>query len=219
MIPLRDDIPSKRFPFITILLILINVAVFIYQLHMTPQSQQEFVKNAGAIPANIFPGSGGTASQTLPVKITLLTSLFLHGGLLHITGNMLFLWIFGDNVEDKLGHIRFAVFYLVCGITAALTHVWHNPESGIPLIGASGAISGVLGAYLLFFPRARIQTLVFIGIFITTLRIPALVFIAVWAILQFVNISRGEPHIAWLAHIGGFITGVLAAALVRKPDG
>lgn len=219
MIPVKDNIPSTGFSSVVLILILLNCGIFIYQLTLTPGEQKQLVLSAGAIPENIFSGSG---SHGLPAYLTLITSLFLHGGFLHLAGNMLFLWIFGDNVEDRMGHFSFALFYLACGIAATLTHVWHNPGSSNPLIGASGSISGILGAYFLLFPKARVQVLVILIIFITTIKVPAVVFIGGWAALQFINISRGHPQIAWYAHAGGFITGLVitgAGHLKGKKDG
>lgn len=216
MIPLRDDIPSRTFPFVTLALILANAAVFVYQAGLGPERQHELLEAAAAVPENIFAGGGAPG---LPPYLRLATSLFLHGGLMHIAGNMLFLWIFGDNVEDRMGHLPFAFFYLACGIAAALTHVWHNPDSSIPLIGASGAVSGILGAYILLFPGARIQVLIVLIIFITTIKVPALVFIGGWAALQFINLSRGSPQIAWYAHIGGFVAGAVITGIGVLPRG
>ena len=210
MIPIKDNIPSRSFPFITLLLILINCAVFFYQLSLPPEKQHELFLAAGAIPEYIFSGSPAAG---IPAYLTLITSLFLHGGFVHLAGNMLFLWIFGDNIEDRLGRFPFVLFYIACGIAATLTHVWHNPASSTPLIGASGAVSGVLGAYLLLFPKARVQVLVILFIFITTVKVPAIIFIGVWAAIQFINISGGHPQIAWYAHIGGFITGIVITGI------
>ncbi len=210
MIPLKDNIPSRTFPFATLLFILINCAVFAYQLTLAPENQYKLILSAGAIPENIFSGS---SAAPIPAYLTLITSLFLHGGFVHMAGNMLFLWIFGDNIEDRLGHFSFVLFYIACGTAATLTHVWHNPASPTPLIGASGAVSGVLGAYLLLFPKARIQVLVILFIFITTIKVPAVIFIGVWGALQFINISGGHPQIAWYAHIGGFITGIVITGI------
>jgi membrane associated rhomboid family serine protease len=219
MLPLRSSIPSKTFPSVTLILILLNCAVFFYQLTIPPELQRELFLAAGAVPERIFHGK---AALGLPAPLTLATSQFLHGGFVHLAGNMLFLWIFGGNVEDRMGHFPFALFFLGCGAAATLTHVWYNPDSTAPLIGASGAVSGVLGAYILLFPKARIQVLVILLIFITTVKVPAVIFIGLWAALQFINVSRGHPQIAWYAHIGGFAAGAVITAagrLGRKTNG
>ncbi len=211
MLPIRADISSRTFPVITLLLILANTAAFLYQLTLPHEANYKLIMSAGAIPGHIF--SGTAPDGGLPAYITPFTSLFLHGGFIHLAGNMLFLWIFGGGVEDRMGHIPFGFFYLVCGAAATLTHVWYNPDSAAPLIGASGAVSGVLGAYILLFPTARIRVLVFLIIFVTTLKIPAVVFIGGWAVLQFINISRGNPQIAWYAHVGGFGAGIIITGI------
>ncbi|MBM4128963.1 MAG: rhomboid family intramembrane serine protease, partial [Nitrospira sp.] len=150
--------------------------------------------------------------------LTIFSAMFMHGGILHLAGNMLYLWIFGNNIEDKLGHVRFLVFYIFCGIVSAYAHAITEPHSLIPMIGASGAISGILGAYLLLFPRAGVYTLIFLGFFIQIVKIPAFVVIGFWAIIQFINglLSTGlikEGGVAWFAHIGGFLTGLLTIKL------
>jgi membrane associated rhomboid family serine protease len=165
----------------------------------------------GAIPHNIL-----TFEKVQPIHpaITVFSSMFMHGGFFHLGGNMLYLWIFGNNIEDRLGHLRFIVFYLFCGIFAAYAHAITNPGSTMPMIGASGAISGILGAYMLLFPKASVHTLIFLGFFVTTVKIPALIVIGFWAIIQFINglISTGLHDgggVAWFAHIGGFLMGLL----------
>ncbi len=215
MIPIRDNIPSRTLPYVTLLFIVMNVSIFIYQLRLPPGRQQELIWWAGAVPVEIFSGPAEGVAGGIINYATLITSLFLHGSFLHLAGNMLFLWVFGDNIEDRLGHLNFILFYLVCGVAASLTHIWHNPESTAPLIGASGSISGIMGAYLILFPGARIQTVVILLFFITTFWVPAVIFIALWAFLQFVNITRGDPGIAWFAHIGGFITGIVITVIAK----
>jgi membrane associated rhomboid family serine protease len=210
MIPYKDDNPTRTFPFVTIAIIVLNVFVFILQL-MSEEGGRDLVYSYGAIPYNIM---NFKSHQPIPAVLTIFTSMFMHGGLLHIAGNMLYLWIFGDNIEDRLGHLRFVLFYLFCGVAAAYANAFMSSHSRIPMIGASGAISGILGAYALLFPAARVRTLVFLGFFVTVVRIPALIVIGFWAIIQLVSglLSEGlisQGGIAWFAHVGGFIAGLL----------
>ena len=214
MIPYKDDNPSYSFPFVTLGIIVLNVIVFVFEI-TAPSGMREVTYAYGAIPQNLMTFE---KTQPIPPAATVFSSMFMHGGFLHIAGNMLYLWIFGDNIEDKLGHIRFAVFYLFCGIVAAYSYAVTSPGSTTPMIGASGAISGVLGAYVLLFPRATVHTLIFLGFFITTVRIPALIVIGFWAIIQIGSglLSSGlHEHggIAWFAHVGGFIIGLLTIKL------
>jgi membrane associated rhomboid family serine protease len=219
-IPLKDLNPSRTYPFVNITLILANIAVFIYQagldITLSPKAYAAFFLPYSTVPAR-FPsflaGHGDVQTTFLP----LLTSMFLHAGWLHLAGNMLFLWIFGDNVEDFFGHFPYFFFYLVCGVGAGLLHVLFNWHSTIPAVGASGAISGVMGAYILLYPRARILTLVFIF----PLPIPAVIFLGLWYVMQFlVGLStigvRVTGGVAVWAHVGGFLLGMLLTALARK---
>jgi|WetSurMetagenome_2_1015567.scaffolds.fasta_scaffold150628_3 membrane associated rhomboid family serine protease len=214
MIPYKDDNPTILFPFVTIGIIVLNVFVFLLQV--TAQSgMRQITYSYGAIPHNLL-----TLDKTQPLHpmVTVFSSMFMHGGLFHLGGNMLYLWIFGNNIEDKLGHVRFIVFYVFCGIVAAYSYAFMNTESATPMIGASGAISGILGAYLLLFPRANVHTLIFLGFFITTVKIPALIVIGFWAIIQIINgfLSTGLPStggVAWIAHIGGFLIGLVTIKL------
>jgi membrane associated rhomboid family serine protease len=189
-------------------LIAINVGVFIATvpvLYGPPAVQQRFFLDWALIPARIEMGDGG---------YTLLTSMFLHGGLLHIAGNMLFLWIFGDNLEDQMGHLGFLLFYLACGVGAGLTHVMFAQGSTIPTVGASGAIAGVMGGYLLFFPRARVDVLLIFFIFIQIVAVPAWFMLGIWFLLQLLNGAVADPNmggVAYWAHAGGFVFGVLFA--------
>ncbi|WP_066638006.1 rhomboid family intramembrane serine protease [Desulfolucanica intricata] len=202
MIPLKDDVPSRHFPIVNITLIIINFFIFIHLV--TNNILEYYILTHGVIPRNFF------TDFSLVNQLYLFTSaIFLHGGWLHILGNMLYLWVFGDNVEDRMGHLRYLVFYLVCGYAATLVHILADPLSSIPVVGASGAIAGVLGAYLLLFPRARVLTLVPIFIFITFVRIPAVIFLGLWFVLQFINGLGGVQGVAWWAHIGGFAAGML----------
>ncbi len=209
MIPYKDDNPTRIIPFITILIIAMNIFVFILQF-MYGLDSRSIVYKYGAIPSNI---AGFESNQPIHPVLTIFTSMFMHGGLFHIGGNMLYLWIFGNNIEDKLGHLKFFIFYLFCGIVAAISHVVTEPHSNIPMIGASGAVSGVLGAYVLLFPMAKVHTILFFGFFIQIVKIPALIVIGFWAIIQVVNgmITKGilnQGGVAWFAHIGGFIAGL-----------
>ncbi len=219
LLPLHDDNPLKniRFQYITVLFIAVCVAVFGYQLSLGGREEQAFIFGFGAIPAVVF-GLTELPRELaqIPAALSLVTSMFLHGGFMHLAGNMLFLWVLGDNVEDALGHRRFIVFYLLCGIAAALAHSLTEPASRVPMIGASGAISGVIGAYLMVHPKARIKTLV--GYFIISL--PAYVVLGFWIGFQFFSASMGSGGggggVAWWAHIGGFIAGVILIVPMRR---
>jgi membrane associated rhomboid family serine protease len=209
--PLKDDIPSSRAPVVNILFIVVNVLVFLFELSLGPQLQS-FLTVYGLVPAHFS-------------FATIFTSMFLHGGWAHLLGNMLYLWIFGDNVEDRLGHVGYLFFYLICGVAAGLAHVLSNAGSPVPTVGASGAIAGVLGAYLVLFPRARVLTV--LPIFpITTTYIPATFFLGIWFVLQVFSgaLQFGMAQtggVAFLAHVGGFIAGaffgLLARAFTREP--
>jgi membrane associated rhomboid family serine protease len=215
-IPLKDLNPRRTFPFVNITLILANVAVFLYQLTLPPRAEQVFVLAHATVPSRFLSflnGHLGFETAFLP----LVASMFLHSGVLHIAGNMLFLWIFGDNVEDFFGHFPYLLFYLVCGIGAGLLHVLFNLHSTLPALGASGAISGVMGAYLILYPRERILTLAFIFL----IPIPAVFILVYWFLLQFLSgvSSLGAAAtggVAWWAHVGGFLLGALIALLARQ---
>ena len=210
MIPLHDDNPTSIFPVVTIVFIAMCVAVFFWELSLGPATEQAFY-SYGAIPAVVV-GDKLLPPQVavIPAWMTVFTSMFMHGGWMHIIGNMLYLWIFGNNVEDAMGHTRFVVFYLVCGIAAFLAHAWIDVNSQVPTVGASGAISGVLGAYLLLHPRARVLVAIPLGFIIHTTRLPAGIVLAFWFILQLLNtvVASGETGVAWGAHVGGFIAGM-----------
>lgn len=223
MIPLHDDNPTTVRPVVTVTVIALCVLVFLWQVSLPPRAEFAAVLGYGAIPSVLF----GTdrlppGLETVPPLATLFTSMFLHGGWLHLIGNMLYLWVFGNNIEDSMGHGRFVVFYLLCGVIAALAHAFQDPLSTVPMIGASGAISGVLGAYLLLYPHARILVLVWLGFFITTVRIPALYVLGFWILLQFINfagtaaVAGGEGGVAWAAHIGGFLAGMALIPFFKK---
>jgi membrane associated rhomboid family serine protease len=214
LIPYKDDNPVRIFPFFTLLIIALNISVFLLEV-LAGADTQKIVRAYGAIPHNLI-----TFRSDQPVSpvLTLFTSMFMHGGLLHLGGNMLYFWIFGNNIEDRLGHLRFIFFYLFCGLVSAYAYALSVPDSTTPMIGASGAISGILGAYLLLFPRAGVHTIIFLGFFIQIVKIPALIVIGFWAIIQVVNglVSHGmlqHGGVAWFAHVGGFIAGLLTIKL------
>lgn len=209
MIPLRDTQPSYTFPFVTVAIIVLNVAAFLYEFSMDPYELNFFIAHYCVIP---------TRFQWADV----LTSIFLHGGWMHLIGNMWFLWIYGDNVEDILGHSQYLLFYLLCGLAATMVHIAFNADSRVPTIGASGAIAGVMGAYVVKFPHSRITTLVPITIFLTTVDIPAYFILLYWFVIQFFSGvgSVGHSHlsqggVAWFAHVGGFLAGVALILVMR----
>jgi membrane associated rhomboid family serine protease len=212
MIPLRDNIPSRRTPVLTVGLIAVNILVYINQMRLSPQAVVQFIHLYGLVPLEISSGDP-LIPHPVPLYATLLTSMFVHGGLFHLGGNMLYLWIFGDNVEDRMGRLKFLAFYLLSGLGAAAAQIWADPASKIPMVGASGAISGVLGAYLFLFPHARVLTLIPLGFFSRVAEIPALVVLGFWIIIQVLNgvmtLGSQVGGVAWLAHIGGFVTGLV----------
>jgi len=223
MIPLHDDIPSRRRPIVTWLLIVANILAFTYELTLGPGALETFFYTWAVIPLDITVAwrslLGGQFDPGAFVPV--FTAMFLHGGWLHIGSNMLYLWIFGDNVEDRMGHLGFLVFYLLAGVAATALQVGLNPESSVPNLGASGAIAGVLGAYLLLYPDARVLTLVFLGFFLTTLRISALWLLGIWFALQavrgFAEIGAAADGggVAWWAHVGGFVVGMIVGGILR----
>ena len=213
MIPLRDVIPSRTTPFVTVLLIVVNVAVFLFELSLG-DSVDAFVFDFGLVPASFS-------------VLTLFTSMFLHGGFLHVGGNMLYLWIFGDNVEDRVGHGRFLLFYLLCGTAAAVAQTFMQPDSRVPMVGASGAVAGVMGAYFVLYPHSKIVTLLPIFIFIQLIEVPAIIFLGIWFLMQFVSgvgsigaaaEGRMAGGIAFWAHVAGFVAGVLGVLVFRRPE-
>lgn len=218
MIPLHDDNPTRTVPVITVILIAACVLAFFWQLSLG-ESQQAGVVAFGFIPAVFFEHVQLPAGlAVIPAWSTIFSSMFLHGGWMHLIGNMLYLWIFGNNIEDSMGHGRFVLFYLACGAAAAFMQALPNPESTIPMIGASGAISGILGAYLLLFPYAKILVLVPLGFYITTVRLPAGVVLLFWFVFQIISnllASGQQGGVAWGAHIGGFIAGMALIPLLK----
>lgn len=215
-IPLKDDNPTLTFPIVTVGLILANGWVFFHQISLDVVESQRFIFQWGAIPYQILSGQVLYEYPTIPLPLTLISSMFLHGGFLHLFGNMLYLWIFGNNIEDTLGHFRFLLFYVVCGLVAALAQVLSNPNSTVPMIGASGAVAGVLGAYLLLFPGARVLTLFFIVIFIKFIRLPALFVLGFWFFIQLMGVWGGAiSNVAFFAHIGGFLAGLIIVRIFQ----
>jgi len=228
--PIKDYNPTKKTAYITIIFIIINVVVFFYQSYLSGKSLNYHIVKSAMVPAEVthfrnmpvLVGENRFTGQPVYYRgrdispfVSLLTSLFMHGSFLHLFGNMLFLWIFGNNIEDHLGKMKFIFFYFAAGVGASLTHILFNFNSLIPVIGASGAVSGVMGAYLILYPQARVKTLVFIFFFITFVDIPAFVFLIVWFIFQFFYVGGGSG-IAWLAHVGGFIIGILLIKAMQK---
>ena len=220
MIPLRDDNPSGTPQIVTIVFIVTCVLVFLWQLSFGPQGGQRIVYALGVVPASLL-GQGQLPPELSLVSpwMTVFTSMFMHGGWMHLIGNMLYLWIFGDNVEDSMGHGRFVVFYLLCGIAAVLAQALPDPSSTIPMVGASGAISGVLGAYLLLYPHARVLVAIPLGFLLHTMRIPAGLVLVLWFGLQLFSSAMAQPGqggVAFRAHIGGFVAGMILIPLFKQ---
>lgn len=219
MLPLWDEIRTKKIPVLTIIIILLNCLVYFYQFFIV-KDPHYFVYTYGLIPYEITKGISLVPSVPTPIQVTVFSSMFMHGSFIHLAGNMLYLWIFGNNVEDFLGKFRFIIFYFLSGIFAALGQILVSPNSTVPMIGASGAIAGVLGAYLILFPRARITTLIFFGFFIRLVKLPAIFVLGLWIIFQFLygltelSLSGGGAGVAWFAHIGGFVGGVILVKLM-----
>lgn len=217
MIPLRDENPIRIFPYVTVGIIAINILVFIYEMLQGTHLEDKIMQFA-AIPYNI------THLGSPAVLLTLVTSLFFHAGLFHLFGNMLYLWVFGNNIEERLGYIRFIIFYFACGIIATLGHIISVSDSKLPMIGASGAVSGVLGAYLLLYPRARVLVLVPLFYFWRIIKVKALWFLLFWIALQFISgtasslvmDTQARGGVAWFAHITGFFAGIFFCLFLKK---
>ncbi len=221
-LPLYDDNPKTRLPVITMGLIGVCSAVFLWQLGLDDNAAEDAGFTYGMVPAVLFGYAELPASlRVVPPAATLITSMFLHGGLLHLLGNMLYLWIFGKGVETALGAPRFLIFYLLCGVAAALTQALINPTAEVPMIGASGAIAGTLGAYLVLHPRANVVVFVWILVFVRLISLPAVILLGIWFALQLLSalsMDPGEPGVAFWAHVGGFVVG-MALVLVMRPRG
>ncbi len=222
MVPLRDDNPIRITPYVTYTLIAINILVFLYEISLSPPALNQFFNTWAVVPAELtrsFHYPSGFAVAKAAEWATLVTSQFMHAGLLHLGGNMLYLWIFGNNLEEQLGRVRFIIFYLTCGMLASLAQWYFAPMSEIPSLGASGAIAGVMGAYILRYPKVSILTLIPLGFFITTIRVPAFIFLGIWFIQQAfygvasldvaANVGMEGGGIAYWAHAGGFAFGAL----------
>ncbi|MGQ4647269.1 rhomboid family intramembrane serine protease [Lyngbya aestuarii] len=224
MFPISDNNPTSRTSYVTYALIAINIVVFIHELSLSQPQLNSFFQLYALVPKELTASfSGMPVNQAVPEPLTLVTSQFLHGGFMHIIGNMLFLWIFGNNIEDRLGHIKYIIFYLACGVLAALAQWIFSTQSGIPSLGASGAIAGVMGAYILKFPQASIRTLIFLGPFVTFYNIPAIFFLGLWFVQQAISgiaslgiqTDVGESGgIAYWAHAGGFVFGAILGPLL-----
>ncbi|HCC58438.1 MAG TPA: rhomboid family intramembrane serine protease [Solibacterales bacterium] len=214
MFPLRDDRPHSSPPVVTLVLIALNVLVFIFEMLLAPSTRNAFIATWGIIP-----------DREYFRPITLVTSMFLHGGWMHIISNMMFLWAFGRSLEDGMGRAKYLLFYMLCGVAAGLTQVFFNPDLRVPTVGASGAIAAVMGAYMITYPRAYIHTLIFIFVFVTTTDIPAVFILGYWFLTQLFNGvgTIGYSHVsqggtAWFAHIGGFLAGIVAIKLLGIDD-
>ncbi len=225
MFPINDNNPTNTKAYVTYTIVVINILIFIYEISLTPPQLERFFQLYAVIPKELTASfSGMTVNQPIPEPLTLITSQFLHGGFAHIFGNMLFLWIFGNNIEDQLGHLKYLIFYLACGVLAGLSQWFFSTQSALPSLGASGAIAGVLGAYVLRFPHARVRTLIFLGPFITFPRIPAIFFLGIWFFQQALygvaslnvpsNIGMENGGVAYFAHIGGFVFGAILGPLL-----
>lgn len=227
--PIKDYNPTKSIAYVTIFLIAINVLVFFYQGVVSEKKLNYFVNHYSMVPYEVTHLSNikvlvGRDMWGFPVYehrdsmpfLTIFYSIFMHGSFMHLFGNMLFLWIFGNNIEDYLGKFLFIIFYLLSGFAASFTHILFNLSSTVPVIGASGAVSGVMGAYLILYPKAKVKTLVLIIIFITFIDIPASIFLLIWLVFQFFYMGSG--NIAWLAHVGGFVFGALFVKIYRKKN-
>ncbi|MBI3569865.1 MAG: rhomboid family intramembrane serine protease [Gammaproteobacteria bacterium] len=219
MIPLRDDNPTTIKPYITIAVIVLATLVFLWQVSLGARGFETAVMSLGVIPATLLGDKTLPAELVLvPPMLTVFSSMFLHGGWMHLIGNMLYLWIFGNNVEDAMGHVRFVIFYLLSGVAAVLAQSLPNPDSTVPMIGASGAISGVLGAYLLLYPHARVLVLIPLGFYSRLVHLPAMVVLGFWFVLQLVNSALADPAkggVAFGAHIGGFIAGMVLLPIFK----
>ena len=219
-LPIGDDNPHTTFPIVNYTLLGLCVMVFLWQFSLSDFEGEAAVIMFGLIPGDLF-GTVKSQIERPPDVLTIFTSMFLHGGWMHLLGNMGYLWIFGDNIEASLGHVRYLMFYLLCGVVAAMAHALAAPGSDIPMIGASGAISGVLGAYLVLHPRANIRVFVWIIIYFSVWNLPAFIVLGFWfggQLLSSMNVDPGEPGIAFMAHIGGFVAGAVLVFFFKKRD-
>jgi membrane associated rhomboid family serine protease len=219
MIPISDENPTRLTPFVTWALIAACVAVFFWELTFDERDSQALIFALGFIPKNFFEHPAAQTLYSVPAWLTIFTSMFMHGGFLHVGGNMLYLWIFGNNVEDAMGHARFLFFYLICGAAAALSEGLVSPDSAVPMLGASGAISGVLASYVLIYPRTRITVIIPLGILLYPTKISAFYVVGFWFLLQVLNAfttAPGAPGTAWMAHVGGFAMGLALTPVLSQ---
>ena len=220
MIPLHDDNPTQSFPYLTITLIGLCVLAYLWQMTLGPRGGEAVIYSLGVIPAVLLHKVQlNPELAVIPTQATIFTSMFLHGGFMHLAGNMLYLWIFGNNIEDALGKFRFFLFYFICGTAAVFGQVLQDPSSQIPMIGASGAISGVLGAYLLLYPHARVLVLVPIWFYVEMIRLPAAWVLGFWFVLQLISSALSHSAgggVAFYAHISGFITGMILVPVMKR---
>jgi membrane associated rhomboid family serine protease len=219
-LPIRDDNPHTATPLVNYTMLAVCIAVFLWQFSLGEEAGQVAVLAFGFTPAHFFgQDSPPGGIPYIPATLTIFTSMFMHGGWMHLGGNMLYLWIFGDNVEASLGHVRYLIFYLLCGVAAALAQGFAAPGSDIPMVGASGAISGVLGGYLVLHPRANIKVFVMLIIYITVINVPAFIVLGFWIVGQLLSsaaVDAGQPGVAFIAHIGGFVAGAILVFFFKK---
>ena len=223
MIPFRDNIPSRRYSFVTVGLILANAVTFLYELSLSPEDLRALIDTSGVTPTRLSMTGQGPVENAGVFVASSLSGMFLHGGWFHLIGNMWYLWIFGDNVEDRIGHLRFLIFYLLCGALASLAHILFNLGNSVPSVGASGAVAGVLGAYLISYPFARVLTLVPLFLIWPVVELPAVLVLGFWFLVQLLNgtasvavASETAGGITWWAHIGGFLAGIVLIMMLAK---
>jgi len=224
MIPIKDENPSGTFPIVNIFLIITNVFLFIYLNYFMQGANRSIVFQLGFIPYELSHLVDIDPKNLVPAPLTIFTAMFIHGGWLHLLSNMLYLWIFGDNVEDVLGHFKYLFFYIMCGIVATLAHGFLNIDSRVPTLGASGVIAGVLGAYIFLFPKVRIKTILILFVFVKIVYIPAIIMLGYWILIQILSglaeyDSKTGGGIAWFAHIGGFVAGLALIVMMKKRKG
>jgi membrane associated rhomboid family serine protease len=222
MFPLRDNVPSRSWPVMNVFLIACNLLIFLYEVSLGPRLQ-DFLMTFGVVPAKILYLTREEPGNLREIILPFFTSMFLHGGWFHVISNMWFLWIFGDNVEDRLGHFRYLVFYILCGLVAGWVHYAVNPTSGVPTVGASGAISGVMGAYYMLYPRARVLTLLPLFVFVEIIEVPAFFFLGFWFVMQLLQgmfslamVDTMSGGVAWWAHAGGFAAGAVLVFVFKR---
>jgi membrane associated rhomboid family serine protease len=220
MIPISDDKPPRSFPVVNLLLVAVCITTFVF-IARDPSALTKSIVAFGLVPRNIFGWTTRTSAGTIAAPLTFFTSVFIHAGWLHLLGNMLYLWVFGNNVEDALGHLRYLFFFAACAVAAAMTHALLYPGSSVPVVGASGAVAGVLGGYLRFFPRARVRTILFFNIFVYITTLPAVALLVIWFALQVVGVQAGRAipgaaQVAWAAHLGGFATGLVLSLVMAR---